>query len=93
MKNPPDDDRYQRSRQARQVISGSDVRPPQSPVYAQRYAMPEPGLFSSTQRSYLIAVAVLLVLGLALYLIFSFGVASILFFLLALTLCAGWVVF
>jgi Flp pilus assembly protein TadB len=96
VKNAPDDDRLQRARQARQVIAGSDVRPPASPTYSSpssSYAAQPAGMFSPAQRNYLIAVAVLLVLGLLLYLVFSFGVASIIFFLLALTLLAGWVVF
>ena len=93
MKNAPDEDRLQRSRQARQVISGSDVRPPSSPTYGSSFAAPAEGMFSPAQRNYLIAVAVLLVLGVLLYAVFSFGVASIIFFLLALALLAGWVVF
>jgi hypothetical protein len=50
-------------------------------------------MFSPAQRNYLIAVAVLLILGVLLYFVFSFGIASIIFFLLALALLAGWVVF
>lgn len=84
-----DDDRITRARQARQVIAGVDVRPPSGPtsVYANT------GLFTQSQRSYLIAIAVLLVFGLLLWFVFSMGVASIIFFLLALTLIAGWLVF
>lgn len=93
MKNAPDDDRLQRARQARQVIAGSDVRPPSSPTYGSSYAAHHEGLFSVPQRNYLIAVGVLLLIGLLLVIAFSFGVASIIFFLLALTLLAGWVVF
>ncbi len=90
MSNRPDDDRLARARQARQVLSGSEVRPPstQSNVYAAAS-----GLFTSSQRTYLISLGVLIVLGLLLWLIFSMGVASIIFFLLALTLIAGWLVF
>jgi Flp pilus assembly protein TadB len=93
VKNTPDDDRLQRSRQARQVIAGSDVRPPSSPTYSPSYAVEPSGMFSPAQRNYLIAVAVLLILGVLLYVVFSFGIASIIFFLLALALLAGWVVF
>ena len=93
MKNAPDDDRLQRSRQARQVIAGSDVRPPSSPVYASSYGVHDAGMFSAAQRNYLIVLAVLLILGVLLYVVFSFGVASVIFFLLALALLAGWVVF
>jgi hypothetical protein len=93
VKNAPDDDRLQRSRQARQVIAGSDIRPPSSPTYSPSYAVQPAGMFSPAQRNYLIAVAVLLVLGILLYVVFSFGIASVIFFLLALALLAGWVVF
>ena len=60
MSTRPDDDRYAKARQARQVISGSAVRPPATPsgVYAS-----SAGLFTQSQRTYLIALAVLLVLG------------------------------
>jgi Flp pilus assembly protein TadB len=93
VKNAPDEDRLQRARQARQVIAGSDVRPPASPTYAASYAAQTAGMFSPAQRNYLIAVGVLLLLGVLLYVVFSFGIASVIFFLLALTLLAGWVVF
>jgi hypothetical protein len=90
MSTRPDDDRYAKARQARQVISGSAVRPPTTPsgVYTS-----SAGLFTQSQRTYLIALAVLLVLAIGLLLIFSMGVASVIFFLLALTLIAGWLVF
>lgn len=97
MKNSPDDDRLQRARQARQVISGSDIRPPVPPTYSpssslSAHAQPG-GMFTLAQRNYLIAVGVLLVLGVLLNLVFSFSIASIIFFLLALALLAGWIVF
>jgi Flp pilus assembly protein TadB len=84
-----DDDRIARARQARQVISGAEVRPPSGPasVYANS------GPFTPSQRTYLISVLGLLVLGVLLLVVFSMGVASIIFFLLALTLIAGWLVF
>jgi Flp pilus assembly protein TadB len=90
MSNRPDDDRLARARQARQVLSGSEVRPPStsSNIYAAAN-----GLFTSSQRTYLISLGVLIVLGLLLWIVFSMGVASIIFFLLALTLIAGWLVF
>ena len=90
MNTRPDDDRLARARQARQVISGTDVRPPstQSGVYASAG-----GLFTQSQRTYLIALGVLLVFGVLLWLVFSMSVASVIFFLLALTLIAGWLVF
>ncbi len=86
----PDDDRLARARQARQVISGADIRPPSTPsgVYVSSNA-----LFTQSQRTYMIALGVLLVFGVLLWLIFSMGVASVIFFLLSLTLIAGWLVF
>lgn len=86
----PDDDRLARSRHARQVISGEDVRPPtpKNNVYAAAN-----GLFTQSQRTYLISLVALIVLGLLLLFVFNMGVASIIFFLLALTLVAGWLVF
>jgi Flp pilus assembly protein TadB len=85
-----DEDRLAKARQARQVISGSDVRPPttRSGVYTS-----SPELFTPSQRTYLIAIGALLLLGILLWLVFSMGVASVIFFLLALTLIAGWLVF
>jgi Flp pilus assembly protein TadB len=90
MSTRPDDDRYSRARQARQVISGSAVRPPATPsgVYTT-----SGGMFTQSQRTYLIALGVLLVFAVLLWLIFSMSVASVIFFLLALTLIAGWLVF
>lgn len=85
------DDAATRARNARQVFSGADVRPPthrQSVYFAQA-----DGLFTSSQRTYLIAAGVLLVFGALLWAIFGFSVASIIFFLLSLTLIAGWLVF
>jgi len=87
---PPEEDRAARARHARQVISGSDLR--SSPSLSGVYTAGG-GLLTQSQRTYLIAVAVLLVLGVILWLLFSMGVASIIFFLLALTLIAGWLVF
>lgn len=86
----PENDRAARARQARQVISGADVRPPSrlSSTY-----LPEDGGLTPPQRTYFIALGVLLILALALYAFFGMGVASVIFFLLALTLIAGWLVF
>ncbi|HEY8447114.1 MAG TPA: hypothetical protein VIL01_08405 [Thermomicrobiales bacterium] len=92
MRNAPEDDRLSRARHARQVISGSEVRPPATYRLSSAPAS-GPALVTPTQRNYLVGIAVLLVLGLLLYLFFGFSVASIVFFLLALTLLAGWLVF
>lgn len=85
-----DDDRLARARTARQVLSGADVRAPapRTSIYAGTQ-----GLFSSSQRTYLITAGALLVFGLLLWLLFSFSVASVIFFLLSVTLIAGWLVF
>jgi hypothetical protein len=95
MATPPNDDARQRSARARQVISGSDIRPP-APYGAppQRYvAYEQEGLFSSPQWIYLGILVALLALAIILYLVFGGGVASIFFFLLALALFCGWFVF
>ncbi len=91
MNNAPDDDRVARARRARQVIAGSEIRPPSSSL-SSTYVAPHHWL-TPAQRTYLILVGVLLLLGVLLYLIFSLGIASIVLFLLALTLLAGWLVF
>lgn len=85
-----DDDRLTRARNARQVLSGADVRPPapRVNVYTESH-----GLFTSSQRTYLYTAGGLLVFGALLWLVFSFSVASIIFLLLAFTLIAGWLVF
>jgi Flp pilus assembly protein TadB len=85
-----DDDRLARSRNARQVLSGAEVRPPstQGSFYASAQ-----GLFSPSQRTYLIAAGGLLLFGLLLWAFFGLSVASVIFFLLSLTLIAGWLVF
>lgn len=90
MSSRQDDDRLAKARQARQVLSGAEIRVP--PARTNVYAASS-GSFTQSQRTYLISLAVLLVLGLLLWLAFSMGVASIIFFLLALTLIAGWLVF
>ncbi len=90
MNNRPDQDKMNRIRQARQVIAGSDVRPP-APS-GSSYAS-NAGLITSSQRSYLIVVGALLLLAVLLWLVFSMSVASVIFFILALLLIAGWLVF
>ncbi len=91
MNRPSNDDRLAASRRARQVIAGSEVRTP--PAYSGVYTSKEPGLISGSQVTYLGALAVLLLIALIIFLFFGMGVASILFFILALTLIAGWLVF
>ena len=85
----PEDDQQHRVRQARQVLSGADLRAPDDPIrFGQEYELVNP-----TQRAYLLAVGGLLIVSLLVLLIFDLGVASVLLFLLALALLLGWVVF
>ncbi len=100
MASPYNDDAKQRSNRARQVISGSDIRPPGQSAYpggpssSQRFvAYEEEGPMSSPQWIYLGILAALLALAIILYLVFGGGVASVFFFLLALALFCGWFVF
>ena len=79
----------QQAQRARQVFAGSDLRPPDHPL---DFGAPE-GLVDSTQRTYLIVLMGLLVVALVLYFIFGMGPASPIFFILALSLLAGWLVF
>ncbi len=90
MNNRPDQDKMNRIKQARQVIAGSEVRPPAA--YASSYAS-NTGLITSSQRTYLMVVGGLFVLALLLWIAFSMSVASVIFFILALLLIAGWLVF
>jgi hypothetical protein len=98
MASPYNDDAKRRANRARQVISGSDIRPPSPSAYpggsSQRYvSYEEEGPMSSPQWIYLGILAALLALAIILYLIFGGGVASVFFFLLALALFCGWFVF
>lgn len=98
MASPQNDDAKRRANRARQVISGSDVRPPSQPAYSpsssQRYiSYEEEGAMSSPQWIYLGILAALVALAIILYLIFGGGVASVFVFLLALALFCGWFVF
>ena len=85
-----DQDRLQRSRQARQILSGAEIRPPVRAFGT--YPAPS-SMLTHSQTLYAAALGVLLVLGLLLWLIFGLGVASIIFFLLALGLLGGWLAF
>ncbi|MCA9858132.1 MAG: hypothetical protein KC438_00350 [Thermomicrobiales bacterium] len=97
MASPYNDNAKQRASRARQVISGSDIRPPSSASYPgspQRYvSYEEEGAMSSPQWIYLGILAALLALAIILYLVFGGGVSSVFFFLLALALFCGWFVF
>lgn len=77
------------AQRARQVFAGSDLRAPENPL---DFGTPD-GLIDSTQRTYLIVLFGLLLLAILLFFIFGMGPASPLFFILALSLIAGWLVF
>jgi hypothetical protein len=50
-------------------------------------------MLTHSQTLYIASLGVLLLLGLLLWLVFGMGVASIMFFLLALGLLGGWLAF
>lgn len=77
------------AQRARQVFAGSDLRAPENPL---DFGAPD-GLIDSTQRTYLIVLFGLLLLAIILFFSFGMGPASPLFFILALCLIAGWLVF
>src|ERR687896_526207 len=86
----PDPDRVSRSRQARQILSGAEIRPPTR--ISNSYSVSN-NVLTQPQLMYAAALGILLVLGVLLWLIFGLGVASIIFFLLALGLLGGWLAF
>lgn len=89
-RTPAEQVRLQRSRQSRQVFSGAEIQPP--PRSLSSYGM-SPSSLTQPQLLYASALGILLVLGLLLWLVFGMGVASIIFFLLALGLLGGWLAF
>lgn len=89
MSDDETDERRTRIRQARQVLAGDTIRPSPDPWVAGGGAL---GM-SPLQRSYLIMLVVLLVLGLLIAYVLGAGVASVVFFVLALGLIAAWLVF
>ena len=89
-RTPAEQSRLQRSRQSRQVFSGAEIQPPARSLSS--YGMP-PSSLTQPQMLYAAALGILLVLGVLLWLVFGMGVASIIFFLLALGLLGGWLAF
>lgn len=79
----------QQAQRGRQVFAGGELRPPEHPL---DFGAPE-GLVDSTQRTYLIVLFGLLLVALLLFFIWGMGPASPIFFILALSLLAGWLVF
>jgi len=86
----PDDERLERSRQARQILSGAEIERPTR--LSSSWASPSAPI-SESQRTYLVSMLVLLAIGLILAVTVGFGIASIFFFLLALGLIGGWLAF
>lgn len=86
----PDEERVERSRQARQILSGAEIERPTR--LSSSWASPSSPV-SDSQRTYLISLGILLLVGLILSVAVGFGVASIFFFLLALGLIGGWLAF
>ncbi|HRA46602.1 MAG TPA: hypothetical protein PK819_00870 [Thermomicrobiales bacterium] len=86
----PDTKKRNQGQFQRQIISGADVPPPSrtgSGFTASSPALTQP------QMTYAAALGVLLIFGVLLWLVFGMGVASIIFFLLALGLLGGWLAF
>lgn len=86
----PDDERLERSKQARQILSGAEIERPTR--LSSSWAAPSAPI-SESQRTYLVSMLVLLAIGLLLAFTVGFGIASIFFFLLALGLIGGWLAF
>ena len=90
MNRPPiDRQRYARSQRGRQVLGGNEIDPPQHPLDLA----PTEGLINRTQMVYLIVLAVLVVVAVALYFATGASVASPVLFVLALALFLGWIIF
>ncbi len=83
-----DDERTARIRAARQVLAGTDIQAPDDPLrFGQQHGLLDPGLIG-----YLVVLISLLVVALLLLAFAGMGVASVVFFLLALALLAGWAI-
>jgi len=79
----------QRLQNARQVLAGDSVRPSPDPWVVNDSSMP----LTMLQRNYLIVLGVLLIVGGLLAWLMGLGIASIVFFILAVGLIAGWLIF
>ncbi len=86
MDNPVDEERAARIRQARQVLAGNQIRPPDDPLgFDGRFA-----LGGSRELRYFVVLAVLVVLAALVWAAWGMGPASPILFVLALALLAGW---
>lgn len=82
------DERAARVRQARQVLAGSEVTPPtDSGGLGNRHAVAASG-----DLPYLVAIAALIVVAALVYALWGAGPSTIVLFVLALALIAGWFV-
>lgn len=89
MSDPKEQERVRLVRGARQVLAGDMVQPSPDPWAMNTGTFP----FSPLQRGYLLVVLALLVIGILLAIFTTLTVATIVFFLLALSLIAGWLIF
>ena len=83
-----DEERAARIRAARQVLAGTDIRPPDDPL---RFGPAEP-LIGPVQLAYLVGLVGLLVLGLIVWAVAGLMAASPILFLLAVGLLVAWLV-
>jgi hypothetical protein len=86
--NPIDEERAARIRQARQVLAGSEIRPPDDAYgFADRF-----GLGEFNEFRYFVALAVLVLLAALVGVTLGMGWATPILLILALALIAGWFV-
>lgn len=83
------DPAYMRPQRVRHVVGGNEIDPQQHPLDLG----PSDGIINRTQMTYLVVLAVLLVIALILFVAFSPAVASPVLFVLALALFLGWIIF
>jgi Flp pilus assembly protein TadB len=85
--NPNAEERAARVRQARQVLAGNEVAPPEEPVgFGSRFAFG-----GSVELRYLLGVAALIVVAALVWALAGMGVgATVVFVVLALALLMGW---
>lgn len=83
---PTAEERYARTRQARQVFSGADLTPPDDPLGAsERFILSPRGEFR-----YLVALSILVVLSALAWAAWGMGAATPLLVLLIVGLLAAW---
>lgn len=87
MGNPDPEERATRVRQARQVLAGNEIGPPEEPVgFGGRFS-----LGGSTELRYLLGVALLILVAAIIWATLGMGVvATVVFLTLAIALLFGW---